>query len=402
MGLFEIAVNIAEAMLLAYFVHRVHRWKFDGWYVGVVSVLFVEEMVSSYIDSKSSFVIYTLIITSIIYQCIRFRKISFNYFLISAMSSLVVLFSNSVSLFIIQTILNLNLEAHFSKAIALSKAICFGLMYYSGSRINIGENEILHIWQFNVVVTLLLVIIEMDLQEIVSFTETGIEVYIRILVIGMLIVLLYRFLEQLIESNNQKIYYELELQKLTYENRNRKLVEDSQKEIQKLDHNLKYTMLSVLLHANTGNLDGVKEQANNYLGRLIMANHSVVTRNPYFDYVFNELDLEYKLHHVILKKQIEIAEHSVINTAEIANQIMETIKKLLDLAMDNKLNTVDVQIKEDGDLCFIYCIIKYNDYKTMKKYLENNFNKGYVSVFDSEYSRVKISLAIDIFDDDKK
>ncbi|MFV0393972.1 MAG: hypothetical protein ACK5LC_06205 [Coprobacillaceae bacterium] len=395
MGLFEIFINIVESMLLTYFIFKYQKFKYDKEYILITGIILIEEMISSYIDNQNRVIIFAIPITLFLYQLIRLKKFSINDLLMSIIPMLFLAFSGVVTLFTFQ-LLRLSPADHLYMAMIISKIICFMFMYYFSINIDISKNEVPQLWQFNLVVILLITIMDIDLQGIMDNRDTGTYVYIRIVVIAILVLLLYRFLRQFIDNANQRIYYELELQKAEYEKKNANIVLHNKIELDKLEHNLKYVLLSITLHAQHNDIEAIKEQANNYLGRITMANHSIATKNPYFDYVFNEMSHEFKFHGISLKKNITLSEDSTINDSLVADKIVMATKKILELAITNKIDTVDIRINEDGDLCFIYYVIPYKDYKTINSYVNRYFNEDYFITFDKEFDILKISLSIDI------
>lgn len=395
MGLFDIVVNLIESMLLTYFVFKCHKLTYDKQYTFITAIIFVEEMISSYIDSQNRVILFVIPMTLMIYQWIRYRKFSINYLLIGVMSALFVSFSNVISFLIVRVVFRLDLIDYLVLGIIQAKIICYILMRYCGKHINVSDSQVPHIWQFNLVVALLIGIMDIDIQSIVFEGDSSIYVYIRIIIISSLVLLLYRFLNQFIESANQRIYYELELQKAEYEKKNTKIMEKNREEILKLDHNLKYTLMTIKFHAQHNDLEAIKEHVDSYLGKVRMVNHAIATKNPYFDYVFNEVSHEYKLNKIILKKNISISENSPINNSFVADKIVNTTKKILDLALSNDITTVDIKISEDGEDCFIHFVFHCEDYNLVSKYINDNFNNDFYCDYDKEFKVAKVSLVVD-------
>lgn len=395
-GLFEIVINLIESMLFAYFIFKSHKLKYDKQFALLTGIVFSQEMISSYINNQNKLILFVIPVTLILYQWIRFKKLSINYILMGVMSVLIIYFSNVISLLIAQVIFRISSTYSLIIAIILSKIIGFILIYYCTGYINIGEEDVPQVWQFNLVVVLLIAIMDIDIQGILDNRDTGTYVYVRIIIIALLVLLLYRFLRQFIENTNQRIYYELELQKVEYEKKNAKVVLQNKVELERLDHNLKYTLMSILFHASHSDLEAVKEQANNYLGRVTMVSHAIATQNPYFDYVFNEVIHEFKLNGIFLKRNMMISQNSLINNHFVADKIVVATKKTMDLALENGITTVDIRILEDGDICFVYFLLNYNDLTTIKSYVENNFNDEYVVDLDDQYGILKLSMAIDL------
>ena len=395
-GLFEIVINLIESMLFAYFIFKSHKLKYDKQYTLLTGIVFTQEMISSYINNQNKIILFVIPITLILYQWIRFKKLSINYILMGVMSILIIYFSNVISLLIVQVIFRVSASHSIILAIILSKIIGFILIFYGTGYINIGEEEVPQVWQFNLVVVLLIAIMDIDIQGILDNRDTGAYVYVRIIIIAWLVLVLYRFLRQFIDNTNQRIFYELELQKVEYEKKNAKVLLQSKVELERLDHNLKYTLMSILFHASHNDLEAVTEQANNYLGRVSMVSHAIATQNPYFDYVFNEVIHEFKLNGVFLKRNMMISQNSLINNCLVADKIVYVTKKVLDLALENTISTVDIKIFEDGDICFVYYLLNYNDLSRAKIYVEKHFNSEYVLDFDEQYDILKISIAIDL------
>lgn len=395
MGVFEVFINIVESLLFTYFIFKYHKFKYDKHYVLLTTIVFIEEMVSSYIDSQNKVILFVIPITLFIYQCIRLKKYSINNLLMSIISMLLVAFSGVSTIFVLQ-LCGFNPMEYLYIVMLLSKIICLIFMRYFNVNINLSKKEVPEIWLFNLVVALLITIMVIDIESIMNNYDTSPYVYTRIVVIAILVLLLYRFLRQFIENANQKIYYELELQKKDYEKKNAEIIEKNKKELVKIEHNLKYTLMSVLFHAKHKDLEALEEHVNNYLGRVTLVNHAIATKNPYFDFVFNEVSHEFKFNGIVLKKNMIISENSLINNNLVADKIIMSTKKILDLAIENNINTVDVKISEDGDMCFVYYHLIYSDFGAIFNCVNMNFNGEYRYNFDEIYKFLSISFAIDL------
>lgn len=397
MGIFDILINVVESLLLAFFIFWYYKIKIKKDFILLTAIFVIAEMLgnSTPVFAKLILVIMPLIL--VVFQYIKFKRISINHILIAVLSILILQFCNMLAIFVFRIIFSLTLTPDTMKIVIIfSKCLAFVIFYYFPKIIDIGTVELSKLWQFNTGIILLIIMMDFEITAIVSGGVDNVYTYLRILLTLLLIGLLYNFLSQFIFEATTRLEYEMQLQKIEYEKKNADIINRNKEEILGLQHNLKYILMNILLYAKNNDVRAIEELSNSYLGRVVVADHSIATNNYYFDFMFNQVSVEFKSNRINLKKSITISKESYINSEIITAKVVEILKQFLNLSIDNNIKDLEIEITEDYEWCLIRFIIPCLSDNELDEYINEHFNLSMYNIyFDDKYKLLRVSIIVE-------
>ncbi len=379
----NILIQIENAILITYLFSTCYSYK-SGLHYGLMTLVIIAENIVLYSLHYEILLVIVLLITLLLFQWMETCRVSITKVIISIFPINVMMFSN-VFIVLGSKIFLCHLMDITIQILALPISVLIG-RYYGGDIGEIKRHSFTRSISF--VIILLFLLTNVDLYRLVKNINLGILVYFRIIVFTILILVLYQTIYQKKKGQTntagRQAYIMLH---------NENMIRENKQYIDRLEHNLKYLLLTILFHAKNNDIKAIQEHASSYLGKVMMTNHAIVTNNPYFDYIFNALCHEYKGKGMDLKKNICFFEQSAIDPT-VSNQITLLTRQILDLALMRDLMTVDIKITEDDNFCFFRFILPYQEYRQVQSIEQSG--RGFVVIVNEEFKVVRLSLSIDI------
>ena len=116
----------------------------------------------------------------------------------------------------------------------------------------------------------------------------------------------------------------------------------------RLNHNLKYTLMNIKIMLNNGRTNQAIEYINDNLLH-INNNKSNFTYNPFFDYIINEFDDQLKTRNIEFTKDIVIERNSIFDNEIYTNQISDFLNYQLDIINQYNISSYRLIVHEKGD-----------------------------------------------------
>lgn len=401
MDLFKLGLYAIESLLIVYSIFHHYKWRYNKDYYLVSAIVFSEEtLIRAYITNVcvyDMFLLSLVIVTLTVYQYYRTQRFRSAQVFLSIVAICTILFGD-VIIIMLFCLFDIHVMQHFLLASYLSKIVTFLAIYFYCPKEKIRNNDLARIWVLDIVAFMLMVLIVMDIHNIIINHITRVMPYLHMMAMMVVLILLGIIVEKFMMSSLEQIHYETMMQKNKYEKINYELLQKNKIELVTLQHNLKYTMLSILLYAKNNDMEAVMEQANNYLGKVKMTSHCILTNNAYFDFRINQVSQEFKHDEVILKKDITIPENSLLNKGENTDKIIYLIRKMLLLAKVHEIHDVEVRLSEEDNWCLVMFILPYIDRKAIEEYLKETFEiERYKIFFDENHRVLRLSRILEYY-----
>ncbi|MFV0394115.1 MAG: hypothetical protein ACK5LC_06930 [Coprobacillaceae bacterium] len=375
MDLFNTVVNVIESFLFAFYIFKVREYKYDFRYIFIAFVIFIEEMISNYYDPQNFYIIIIIPTTLFIYQCIREKEVNPSYMFTAMTATIITCVGNITSISILINIIRINPSLNIHLVIILSKTLCFPIMYIVAINMRDRVVTTMDTIYFSGLTLLLINTFDFDTRAMIA-NEITQTVNRRMLTFVGVTFLLYQFF--ISYSNNIT-----EAIKLTIEKVNAERLKRQHAKIIDLEHNLKYTLLNIVMSANDNDIGTVQDLANGYLGRVVKNSNIVVTSNSYFDYKINEIKIRYKRNGISIKNRV-----SLLDPSKMSEKIVDEIMKAITLTM-----TIDVEINNQD----FTCIIEESEQACVLKIITKNNN-----LLVNEMRTIEVFNKIDIHEKECK
>ncbi len=132
-----------------------------------------------------------------------------------------------------------------------------------------------------------------------SFPSKTLFLLSLLLIVSFLFILcIYERIKTIVEDNNELLLNE---QKQKYSLLNKNTIMKSNDEIKRLEHRMLYSLMQIKNQIKEKNYDNVIYSIDEYLNKIKYNKYSIITNNPYFDYVFCQLIDQLNQKNIVLR-----------------------------------------------------------------------------------------------------
>lgn len=340
MILYNYFINLLEGLLLSSFVAYYFNLKKKYIYIPLMTILcFMEISISNYYNVFDEFLIFTLIL-SLFISLIKVK--SANYFekiLICSFAGIFLFLANLVSVLLTTVLFNIGtVEIYtkndyyifcslFSKVILsfFYVLICvFKSKYNNTLTIKDGWAVLLLCLTVQYMITILLE----TLLTGVFTTDMAITLTMALIIICVLFLFIFRRTQ--IDHEN-KLQYELELQKNYFSNENYTKMQYMSNEIVETEHRMMYILMNIKKYIDRNENNQAAFMIDQYIKKVKKFSSTINTNNPYFDFVLSTKINEFMYEDIYIKNTLFIFENPIYDSKEFCNLIIY----LLDLFKEN-------------------------------------------------------------------
>lgn len=336
MSFFDYFINFVEGFILSSFVAYYFDLRKKARYISTITIIYLIGMSisNSYNQFDSIIILFTIgILFFFIYVYEGF--INIETILISTISFIMLFLANLVSLFIVSSTLNIstieiyNNQSLLGLSIILSKILFIIIaVFFCYIRSKDKNKTPLSGGGLYLILSLIIVVIVIILFE---FLFTGrFNNFMAIAIIVSLIVIIILFLtifRKIQIDHNNKIAYELELQKNKFSKENFDRMRVMSNHIDETEHRMTYILMKIKHYIEMNEIDKANCMLDQYIKKVKKFSSVVNTNNPYFDFMINAKMSEYIYEDIYLKTTLFIFENEIFNNVKFC----ELVLNILDL-----------------------------------------------------------------------
>lgn len=387
MILYNYFINLLEGLLLSSFVAYYFNLKKKYIYIPLMTILcFMEISISNYYNVFDEFLIFTLIL-SLFISLIKVK--SANYFekiLICSFAGIFLFLANLVSVLLTTVLFNIGTVEIYTKndyyifCSLFSKVIlsCFYVLicvfkskFNNTLTIKDGWAVLLLCLTVQYMITILLE----TLLTGVFTTDMAITLTVALIIICVLFLFIFRRTQ--IDHEN-KLQYELELQKNYFSNENYTKMQYMSNEIVETEHRMMYILMNIKKYIDRNENNQAAFMIDQYIKKVKKFSSTINTNNPYFDFVLSTKINEFMYEDIYIKNTLFIFENPIYDSKEFCNLIIY----LLDLFKENlrSKDGLSLGIQQENNFIVIELIGDLNTFEITEELYKK------IEYFKADYS----------------
>lgn len=387
MILYNYFINLLEGLLLSSFVAYYFNLKKKYIYIPLMTILcFMEISISNYYNVFDEFLIFTLIL-SLFISLIKVK--SANYFekiLICSFAGIFLFLANLVSVLLTTVLFNIGTVEIYTKndyyifCSLFSKVIlsCFYVLicvfkskFNNTLTIKDGWAVLLLCLTVQYMITILLE----TLLTGVFTTDMAITLTVALIIICVLFLFIFRRTQ--IDHEN-KLKYELELQKNYFSNENYTKMQYMSNEIVETEHRMMYILMNIKKYIDRNENNQAAFMIDQYIKKVKKFSSTINTNNPYFDFVLSTKINEFMYEDIYIKNTLFIFENPIYDSKEFCNLIIY----LLDLFKENlrSKDGLSLGIQQENNFIVIELIGDLNTFEITEELYKK------IEYFKADYS----------------
>ena len=189
-------------------------------------------------------------------------------------------------------------------------------------------------------------------------TKKGVSLTISLIVISGLFLFIFRKLQI---DNENRLQYELKLQKNHFSEENYSKMKYMYNEIIETEHRMMYILIGVKKYLESNQIDKANFMLEQYISKVKRFSTAINTNNPYFDFVLSSKIHEFMYDDIFLKNTLFICENPIYDT----NEFCDLIIYLLDSFKDNLNSKIGLSlgIHQENNFIIVEMIGDLKEYK---------------------------------------
>ena len=370
MILYNYFINLLEGLLLSSFVAYYFNLKKKYIYIPLMTILcFMEISISNYYNVFDEFLIFTLIL-SLFISLIKVK--SANYFekiLICSFAGIFLFLANLVSVLLTTILFNIGTVEIYTKNYyyifcSLFSKVILSFFYVLICVFKSKFNNTLTIkdgWAILLLCLTVQYMITILLETLLTgvfTTDMAITLTVALIIICVLFLFIFRRTQ--IDHEN-KLQYELELQKNYFSNENYTKMQYMSNEIVETEHRMMYILMAIKKYIDKNENDQASLMLDQYIKKVKKFSSTINTNNPYFDFVLSAKINEFMYEDIYIKNTLFIFENPIYDSKEFCNLIIY----LLDLFKENlrSKDGLSLGIQQENDFIVIELIGDLNTFE---------------------------------------
>lgn len=387
MILYDYFINFLEGLLLssfvAYYFNIKNKIKFI---ILVTAICFLEISISNSINLFDYLLIFIVIITLFISLIICKNELYFDKIVVCSMAGIFLFLANLLSMLITTIIFKINSTDIYSSNIyycfctIVSKSIlgCFFVLicifkskFKNTLTIKNGWSILLLCFTIEYMIVILLeILLTNNLNN-----GMAISLIFALIIICSLFLFIFRTMQI---DNENKLRYELELQKNEYRLENYSKIQFISNEITIAEHRMTYILVQIKNLIDTNQYDVARSTLEKYINNTKKLSPIINTNNPYFDFVISKKITEYKQENIFLKTTLFMFENDLFNNKIFCDLITEILDVFKSKLIDDKYLSLEI-LQETSNIIIKFTGVLKNmkiDEELLKKikYFSNDFS----------------------------